>query len=84
MEADTEPAENVCFAARPVLLMSLVSCKNALELPKCVISFPDNHDGPRKSASDAESGPGDAWFKTTHWSSVFLATVFLSVRSAGL
>jgi len=31
------------------------------------------HDASRRGASSTESGPADAWFKTTHWSSVLHA-----------
>src|SRR5258707_5072346 len=31
------------------------------------------HDASRRGASSTESGPADAWLKTTHWSSVLHA-----------
>lgn len=44
-----------------------------MALPQSVISLPKRQDASRRGASATESGPADAWFRTTHWSSVLHA-----------
>jgi RNA polymerase sigma-70 factor (ECF subfamily) len=44
-----------------------------LALPQSVISLRKRHDASSRGASGIKFGPADAWFKTTHWSSVLHA-----------
>ena len=43
------------------------------EVATISLSPPSMHNASRPDASGAESGSADAWFKTTHWSSVLHA-----------
>ena len=57
----------------PKTIPKTISCQRALALPQSVISLPKTHDTSSRGASGTESGPADAGFKTTHWSSVLHA-----------